>query len=317
MADLDLSGRRLGEFVLHERIGAGGYGTVYRCDQPALRRAAVVKVLHARRRPNDAARERFLREARLASRLDHPYAAHVYSFGVEDDGVHWIAMELVHGITLAEWFRTRGPMTLEAFVPFFECVAQVVQAAHERGIVHRDLKPSNIMVAESGGRLFPKLLDFGIAKLSDGEDAADDEDDVEPRGSDAVETARIRVTPALVQRTRTDEPRPAVGLTRPGIVIGSAPYMSPEQWGTPYAVGPASDIYSLGCVAYEALSGRAAFAAANTRECYERHLRGEPPPLGEMFSPSLDQVLRRALAKPPEARHASALELASELRAAL
>src|SRR5215813_11076643 len=160
MADLDLSGRTLGEFVLREQIGAGGYGAVYRCEQPVLKRDAVVKILHAGRRRNNTAKERFLREAQLASRLDHPYAAHVYSFGVEDDGLMWIAMERVPGITLAEWLRTRGPMPLAEFIPFFEAVAQVVQAAHERGIVHRDLKPSNIMVIEGGERLFPKLLDF-------------------------------------------------------------------------------------------------------------------------------------------------------------
>ena len=100
MADPDLSGRTLGEFVLREQIGEGGYGAVYRCEQPVLKRDAVVKVLHARRRRSNAAKERFLREAQLASRLDHPYAAHVYAFGAEDDGVLWIAMELVQGTTL-------------------------------------------------------------------------------------------------------------------------------------------------------------------------------------------------------------------------
>src|SRR3954466_9112804 len=108
MAELDLSGRTLGEFVLREQIGAGGYGAVYRCEQPVLKRDAVVKVLHAGRRRNNTAKERFLREAQLASRLDHPYAAHVYSFGAEDDGVLWIAMELVHGITLGDLLKSRG-----------------------------------------------------------------------------------------------------------------------------------------------------------------------------------------------------------------
>src|SRR5215475_5547227 len=121
MADLDLSGRRLGEFVLQAQIGAGGYGAVYRCEQPVLKRDAVVKVLHAGRRRNNAAKERFLREARLASRLDHPYAAHVYSFGIED-GLLWIAMELVQGITLGDLLKSRGPMPLDQFVSFFECV---------------------------------------------------------------------------------------------------------------------------------------------------------------------------------------------------
>src|SRR5437868_11821231 len=98
MADLDLSGRRLGEFVLHEQIGAGGYGAVYRCEQPVLKRDAAVKVPHTRRRCNHAARERFLREARLASRLAHPYAAHVYSFVAEGEGVLWSARVLAQGI---------------------------------------------------------------------------------------------------------------------------------------------------------------------------------------------------------------------------
>src|SRR5262249_46912613 len=159
MADRDLSGQQLGEFVLRERIGQGGYGAVYRCTQLTLNRDAVVKVLH--RTGNDPAPERFLREAQLASVLNHHYAAHVYAFGAQrgDNGrLLWIAMELVHGVTLADWLKTRGPMSLEQLVPFFECVAEVVQAAHERGIVHRDLKPSNVMVIARGSRLFPKLL---------------------------------------------------------------------------------------------------------------------------------------------------------------
>jgi WD40 repeat protein/serine/threonine protein kinase len=332
MTDLDLSGRRLGEFVLRERIGAGGYGTVYRCEQPALKRDAVVKVLHGRHKRTgtaqerflrQAAQDRFLREAQLASRLDHPYAAHVYSFGVEQDGLMWIAMELVQGVTLSEWLKTRGPMPLDLFVHFFEAVAQVVQAAHERGIVHRDLKPSNIMVLEPGGRMFPKLLDFGIAKENEELEGSTDDDDgsSEPfrnAAGDDLPTARIRVTPQRVQRTRTDpDQTPRGRLTRPGVVLGSAPYMSPEQWGSPHAVTLATDIYSLGCVAYEALTGRVPFPATNTGEYYDRHLRAVPPSLGIISSPNLDGVLRRALAKVPEDRHGSALELAAELGAAV
>src|SRR5512144_240322 len=170
----ELSGRRLGEFVLRERIGEGGFGAVYRCEQPLLGREAVVKVLHQRLRRNDVVLQRFMREAQLASRLDHPYAAHVYAFGIEhDDGLFWIAMEMVQGTALNRWLRDRGPLTLEQFVPFFERVAEVVQTAHERGIVHRDLKPSNVMVIERAGRLLPKLLDFGIAKMLSDEEPAE------------------------------------------------------------------------------------------------------------------------------------------------
>src|SRR5882672_2669280 len=161
-----LVGRKLGDFVLREQIGEGGYAVVYRCEQQQLGRDVVVKVLHERTRYTDAALDRFQREARLASQLDHPYAAHVYAFGDEDDGVLWIAMEMVHGVALADWLEAHGPMPLAQFVPFFECVADVVHAAHARGIIHRDLKPSNVMVIERDGRLLPKLLDFGIAKLT-------------------------------------------------------------------------------------------------------------------------------------------------------
>jgi WD40 repeat protein/tRNA A-37 threonylcarbamoyl transferase component Bud32 len=240
MADPDLCGRTLGEFDLRERIDEDSSGAWYRGEQPLLGRDVVIKVLHQR---HDAdALQRFEREAQLASRLDHPYAAHVYAFGVEcEDDLPWIAMELVQGITLKRWLQTHGSMTLALFVPFFECIAEVVQAAHERGIEHLDLKPSNVMVIEGAGRLIPKLLGFGIDRLT---------------GSDA-------------------------GMAR------------------------AADIHALGVLAYEALTGHA----------YDRD--APVPPLGDDFSPELDRILQRALAKAPEDRHGDVLELASELRAAL
>jgi len=174
MSHLELFGRVLGEFLVRERIGVGGHGVVYRCEQRELGRDVVVKVLLAK--PGDWARqERFMREARLAAQLDHPFAAHVYGFGVEDDGVQWIAMEFVRGVTLGAYLKARGPMPLAEFVPLFEHIAAVVHAAHERGIVHRDLKPSNVMMIESGGRLFPKLLDFGISKILAAADGSDEE----------------------------------------------------------------------------------------------------------------------------------------------
>ncbi|HEU4735000.1 MAG TPA: protein kinase [Kofleriaceae bacterium] len=336
MAGRDLYGRTLGEFVVREQIGEGGYGVVYRGEQPLLKRDVVIKVLHERRRSNEIAQERFLLEAQLASQLDHPYAAHVYAFGVEhEDGLLWIAMELVQGITLDGWLLARGPMPLEQFVPFFARVAQVVQAAHERGIVHRDLKPSNMMVIESGGSLYPKLLDFGIAKMDhevaslvpeaepDGAIGESEEPVEGPAGKAAV-TARIRATPRRVQRTGTTDTDSLSGspgdghqLTPRGAVIGSRPYMSPEQWSNAGAVGPATDVYSLGVVAYEALTGRVPFSAERTGGYYRCHLYAEVPPLGGGFSGDLDRVIQRALAKRPEDRYGSVLEFASELRAAM
>jgi WD40 repeat protein/serine/threonine protein kinase len=315
-ADRDFSGRELGDFVLQEKIGQGGNGAVYRCYQPSLKRHAVVKVLW--RDYGDLAKERFLREARLASRLDHPYAAHVYAFGAEDDGrLLWIAMELVPGITLAQWLKMRGPMPLDQFVPFFECVAEVVQAAHERGIVHRDLKPSNVMVIERGGRLFPKLLDFGIAKILP--DVAAASLDGAPNEPGEV-TSSLDVPTvgdgATLHRTCTDSPGKDENLTRSNARIGSRPYMSPEQWDDASAVGPATDIYSLGIVAYEALTGRVPFTAETAGEYHRLHAHATVPSLGTDFSTDVERVIRRALAKEPDARHPSAVELAADLRLA-
>jgi serine/threonine-protein kinase len=191
----------LGGFLVRGRIGVGGYGVVYRCEQRELGRDAVVKVLRAR--PGDpVGMERFVREARLAAQLDHPFAAHVYGFGVEDDGLRWIAMEFVRGVTLGAYLKARGPMPLVEFVPFFELIAEVVHAAHERGIVHRDLKPSNVMMIESGGRLFPKLLDFGISKFLGPVGGSDEE---------AHEDGELRIGTPEVRRSKGQRWRSATG----------------------------------------------------------------------------------------------------------
>jgi len=318
MTGLELFGRNLGEFLVRERIGVGGHGVVYRCEQRDLGRDVVVKVL--RSRPGDSDRtERFVREARLASQLEHPFSAHVYAFGVEDDGVLWIAMELIRGNTLGEYLKARGPMPLAEFVPFFECISEVVHAAHKRGIVHRDLKPSNVMVVESGGRLLPKLLDFGISKISGAAGEADDEAH-EDGGPDraAITTARLRLAPPPPpDRTCSWSAPGTLRLTPSGVMLGSMPYMSPEQWRDPHGVGPVTDIYALGCLAFEALTGRTPFLADSARGYYNCHLEAEAPSLGEGFPPGADQAIRRALSKSPEARQETALGLAADLRAAL
>jgi WD40 repeat protein/serine/threonine protein kinase len=160
--DGSVGGRVLGDFVVGERLGAGAFGTVYRARQARLGRDVVVKILHGT--PTGPRLARFLREAKLASRLDHPYAAHVYAFDLEDDGTAWIAMELVAGTPVSELLRVQGAMPLGRLVPFMEKLCEVVATAHELGIVHRDLKPANVMVVARAGQLLPKLLDLGIAK---------------------------------------------------------------------------------------------------------------------------------------------------------
>lgn len=163
----ELTGRTVGDYILREQIGDGGYGDVYRAEHQVLMRVAVVKVLNKKRQEDDHAGARFLREARLASQLSHTNATHVYDFGVaEEDGLMWIAMEFVDGLTLAAWLAAHGPMTFDELVPFFERLAEVVDAMHQCGIVHRDLKPSNIMVIESNapssqGTLIAAVFDAG------------------------------------------------------------------------------------------------------------------------------------------------------------
>jgi serine/threonine protein kinase len=211
MADRDLCGRTLGEFVLLELLGSGGFGDVYRASQPGLDRDVVVKVLHEQEGRNAGARQRFQREAQLASRLDHHYAAHVHAFGVEDeDGLLWIAMEHVRGITVDKWLIEHGPMPLGQLVPFFERLADVVDCAHDLEIVHRDLKAANVMVIERGGKLIPKLLDLGIAKASE---------ELAPRRPEPRPSAE---SPELVAAGGANEPvTRSARLTRPGERLGS------------------------------------------------------------------------------------------------
>jgi WD40 repeat protein/serine/threonine protein kinase len=297
----DLSGRILGDYILRAKIGGGGYGDVYRAEHLVLMRVAVVKVLNETLQCRHDAKVQFLREAQLASQLRHPYAAHVYDFGVADeDGPPWIAMEFVEGVTLAEWLEKQGPMGLEELVPFFEYVAEVVHTAHAAGIVHRDLKPSNVMVMERNGLLVPKLLDFGIAK---GRVAplVEDEEPVDASGGDKVVTALSQAT---------------ARITPSGSAVGSRPYMSPEQWGNASGVGPAADVYSLGIIVYEALTGRLPFPAEST-DHFRYHYATPVPVLGGGLSPDLDRILGRALAKIPSNRHGNVLELAADLRAVL
>lgn len=278
-----LIGRTLGQFVLREQIGVGGFGTVYLADQPALHRQAVIKVPLLREVGDQAAVDRFLGEARLASSLDHPYAAHIYEFGAEPDGVLWIAMEFVDGTPLDAVLRQHGKLPLERFVPLLERICEVVQTAHDRGIVHRDLKPANVMVLFRAGRLLPKLLDFGIAKSMTAPSA--------PKR--AVEGAPERLT-----------------------LLGSPRYMAPEQWFKPESAGPACDIYALGILSYEVLTGQPPYVGDDLEAIARAHASGRPPALPPEFPAELNSVIAKAMAKRPPQRFANPLELAAAFRGA-
>src|ERR1051325_4774362 len=304
-----LVGRSLGEFVLRERIGEGGFGAVYRANQPALDREAVIKVLHAKLQTSVAA-DRFLREAKLASKLDHPHAARIYSFGAEPDGELWIAMELVRGTPLDQILRIQGAMPLERFVPLLDRICEVVHSAHEQGIVHRDLKPANVMVLSRSGRLLPKLLDFGIAKgLAS----------TTPNGSGMDATMRGDAPIEVAADPKLDSTLPApsaAGLTQGGAVMGSPPYMAPEQWVDAGRVDARTDLYALGVLAYECLTGKPPFQGTTLTSYAQAHAQKPPPPLGHGFPPALDKVFAKVLAKASADRYADALAFAAAFRQA-
>src|SRR5262245_9566655 len=178
---------------------------------------------------------------------------------------------MVLGLAMDKLQETHGPIALDRFVPLFERISEVVQTAHERGIVHRDLKPGNVMVLTRAGQLLPKLLDFGIARLVDDDHGASLTEGEGGGGG---------------QRT-----------TRVGAVMGSPLYMAPEQWADPGSVGPSADVYALGVLAYEALTGRVPFGGANLHAVAAAHARDEVPPLGDGLPAALDGVFARALAK--------------------
>ncbi|MBA3464998.1 MAG: serine/threonine-protein kinase PknK, partial [Deltaproteobacteria bacterium] len=280
-AGASLIGRTLGKLTILEQLGQGGSGEVYRAEQSQLGRSAVIKVLRREiaNVPNRV--ERFLREAKLASRLDHPYAAHVYAFGAEPDGVLWIAMEHVRGATLDELIAQRGALHPAVFAPLFGRLCEVVHSAHELGIVHRDIKGSNVMVIERAGQLLPKLLDFGIAKSDGG------------APSPGVENSE---------------------LTGHGATLGSPHYMSPEQWTSPGDVDARADIYALGVLAYRAVAGVLPFQGVARLELANAHLELAPAPLPASVAPALAEVILRALAKHPDARWQTALELGEAVR---
>jgi tRNA A-37 threonylcarbamoyl transferase component Bud32 len=277
-----LIGRTFGRFVIVEHLGKGGSAEVFRAQQVQLGRSAVIKVLRREvaNVPNRV--ERFLREAKLASRLDHPYAAHVYGFGAEPDGVLWIAMEHVRGMTVDELVARRGPMPASVFAPLFQRLCEVVHSAHELGIVHRDIKGANVMVIERAGQLLPKLLDFGIAKL-DAEAVADD--DSAPQGE----------------------------LTGHGVTLGSPHYMAPEQWERPHEVDARADIYALGVLAYRCLAGYLPYRGRDRSQLALAHTKEAVPPLPGFVPAPLASIVIRALAKQPGERWTSAIELAQAI----
>jgi serine/threonine protein kinase/tetratricopeptide (TPR) repeat protein len=278
-------GTRLGPYEIVSPLGAGGMGEVYRASDPRLGREVAVKVLADHLTRDADLLRRFETETRAVAALSHPNILTIHDVG-RDGEVSYAVTELLEGETL----RVRlapGPLPWIKAVEVAIAVADGLAAAHGRGIIHRDLKPENVF-STSDGRV--KILDFGLAR---------------------------RKSP-LPKEDVTSAPT-AAGATEPGVVLGTAGYMSPEQVRGEAADAP-SDIFSLGCVLHEMLSGRRPFGGATTAETLVAILRDEPPDLlqaGVTMPWELSRVLARCLQKGPTDRYASARDLAFELRAVL
>lgn len=272
------------KYRLDSRLGEGGMGTVYRATHLLIERPVAVKVLHTKLVGDEAAKERFRREARAAGRLQHSNAVAVTDFGETADGIVYIVMELLEGISLREVLALGAPLDAARAASLMLQISAAVSAAHEAGIIHRDLKPGNIVVIQRAHHApIVKVLDFGIAKLA----AAHGEDGMQSSGT----------------------------LTDTGVMIGTPRYMSPEQCDGA-TLNPASDVYSLGIIFYEMLTGTTPFTGPTPLAVALKHSSEPPRPPRDIvpsIPPALEELILKALQKDASARQADAGDFRREL----
>src|SRR6202142_4260689 len=274
------SGTKLGPYEIQSLLGAGGMGEVYRAKDTRLDRTVSVKILPQGIPKTPEARQRFDREARAVSSLNHPHICALYDVG-HKDGIDYLVMEYIEGETLAARIE-KGPLPTSDLLRFASQIADALDKAHRQGIVHRDLKPGNVMLTKTGA----KLLDFGLAK---GEEIFQGDIDSSPTMS-----------------------RP---LTVQGSIVGTMQYMSPEQLEGK-EVDPRSDIFSFGAMLYEMATGRKAFEAKSQASLIAAILKDDPKPLRELqpLTPlALEHVVKACLAKDPDERPQSAHDLKLQL----
>ena len=292
------AGTKLGRYEIRSQLGAGGMGEVYLAQDTKLDRKVALKILPADLAANQDRMRRFVQEAKAAAALNHPNIAHIYEIG-ESDGTNFIAMEFVDGETLREKIHG-GKSRLKSLLKHLLQVAEGLAKAHALGIVHRDLKPDNIMITSDG---HAKILDFGLAKLIMSEPpavAGGLNPSATADGSDLAEQATAMMP---------------VQYSTPGVVMGTVGYMSPEQ-AQAKPVDQRSDIFSFGCILYEAATGRKPFAGDSVVDTLHKIIY-EPAPAITDFNPSaspeLQRVIRKCLAKEPEKRYQTIRDTANDL----
>ena len=288
------SGTKLGPYEIHSPLGSGGMGEVYRARDTRLRRDVAIKVLPQHLSSNSDLKARFEREARAISALSHPHICHLYDIGSQE-GTDYLVMELLEGESLADRLQ-RGALPRKQALEFGIQIAEALEKAHEQGIVHRDLKPGNVVLTKSGA----KLLDFGLAKPNLGVVAS------------AASVSSGKLTPSTPTLSIAALSTPVAPLTQQGQVLGTLQYMAPEVLRGQEA-DARSDIFSLGCVLYEMLSGRHAFEGKSQLSVVTAILEKEQESMPSLPAP-LEHVVATSLAKDPADRWQTARDLARELR---
>lgn len=287
-----LVNKTIGHYNVRQLLGKGGMGEVYLAEDTRLDRPVALKILSEEfSHKAEQMRRRFVREAKATSALNHPHIAHIYEIG-EAENVNFIAMEFIEGVSLNEKIHGKR-VDLRTLLKYLVQIANGLVKAHSAGIVHRDLKPDNLMISRDG---FAKILDFGLAKL------------VEPQkfSGSAAEEFKNTATASISQP-----------LSPPGIIMGTVGYMSPEQARGQTEIDARSDIFSFGCILYEAITRRQPFAGETVIDSLHKILHSQPPPLRDFNADApldLQRIVRRCLQKAPDDRYQTIKDVEIELK---
>src|SRR5256886_15467051 len=268
------------KYRIEKLIKSGGMGSVYRGKHVLMDKTVAIKVLRPSLAGDDAVVARFSREAKAASKISHPHAVNVTDFGEAENGIVFLVMEYLDGRTLKDVIKSEGPFAIDRAVEIVRQVAGALDAAHGQGVVHRDLKSDNIMLSQTTGADWAKVLDFGIAKIQQPEGVHDPD------------------------------------ITAANLVVGTPQYMSPEQCSQAGTIDARSDIYSLGVIVYEMLAGHVPFTGESPTVIMMKQVQDRPPSILAAradLPAGIDQAIAKALAKQPADRFQAAGEFSETL----